>query len=260
MPSHDPDYARDFSVEQIARGVHRSRVGGLWDTMGSLQLDFLSERGLYRSDRLLDVACGALRAGIHFVDFLEPGHYFGIDINQSLLDAGYDLELTDYLREKLPRDNLRRVDRFDCDFGVQFDVAIAQSLFTHVPLNHVRLCMYRVAQQMRPGGRFYLTFNEKPKSFPVDGVVEGGKYSFYGERNVYWYYRSDLRWAASFSPWKWRYIGDWGHPRKQRMVELTRIPDDQWQGPQQRSNGAATKGSRRRAPRLRLREPRSARA
>jgi SAM-dependent methyltransferase len=191
-------------------------------------------QGMQPQHRFLDVACGALRAGVHFVDYLDSGNYYGIDVNSDLLDAGYQRELREDLRAKLPRDQLRVADRFECDFGVSFDFAIAQSLFTHVSLNHVRLCMYRVAQQMRPGGRFFVTFNEMRRSFPVDGV----KGKSYGERNVYWYYRKDLRWAASFSPWDFRYIGDWGHPRGQRMVELTRRED----GAEAATSGGRTSG------------------
>jgi SAM-dependent methyltransferase len=233
----DPDYRRQFSAAQIERGDHRKHVGGLWDEIGRLQLDFLVEQGLTPEQRFLDVACGALRAGIHFVDYLDAGNYYGIDINGDLLDAGYDIELPEHLREKLPRSQLQVAERFECDFGVSFDFAIAQSLFTHVPLNSIRLCMYRVAQQMRPGGRLFVTFNEFPRSFPVDGV----KGRLHGDRNVYWYYRSDMRWAASFSPWRFRYIGDWGHPRGQRMVELTRLEDD---APARRQRKQATRRGR----------------
>lgn len=225
MPG-DPDYKTDLSPTQIAAGGHRRRVGGRWDEIGKLQLDYLRSQGLEPQHKLLDVACGALRAGVHFVDYLDPGNYYGIDINQSLLDAGYDLELTEPLQRKLPRENLRRVDRFECDFGVKFDVAMAQSLFTHVPLNQVRLCMWRVAQQMRPGGRFFLTFNVARPGFPLDGVMKpNSKSPKYGERNIYWYYRSDMRWAASFAPWDFKFVGEWGHPRGQRMIILTRRPD-----------------------------------
>lgn len=72
---------------------------------------------------------------------------------------------------------------------------------------------------MRPGGRFFVTFFEQSEGFPVDGIPKSGQYT---ERNVFWYYREDIRWAASSSPWSFRYIGDWGHPRNQRMIELTR--------------------------------------
>jgi hypothetical protein len=38
-------------------------------------------------------------------------------------------------------------------------------------------------------------------------------------------YRQDLRWAAQRTPFEFRYIGEWGHGRKQKMVEYTRLPD-----------------------------------
>ncbi len=57
---------------------------------------------------------------------------------------------------------------------------------------------------------------------PVDAVRKGERYT---ERNVFWYYRSDLRWASRLSPWEFNYIGDWSHPRGQRMIEFTRKAD-----------------------------------
>jgi hypothetical protein len=43
-------------------------------------------------------------------------------------------------------------------------MAIAQSVFTHVSLNQMRLCLYRLARVMRPGGTFYATFCERQLS------------------------------------------------------------------------------------------------
>jgi SAM-dependent methyltransferase len=223
-----PDYSgRVFTDEEIAAGKHRAFVGGVWDTHGKTQLDFLISQGLSPSDQFLDIGCGALRAGRHIAAYLEPGHYHGIDANRSLIQAGYDVELDDALRERLPAANLRANDRFDGDFGVQYDVALAQSVFTHVSLNHIRLCLYRTAKVMKPGGKFFATFFEQPTSTPIDRIVyrrKGGR-PLLNEANVYWYYRKDLAWAASYSPWRMRYIGDWGHPAGQRMVEFTRLAD-----------------------------------
>src|SRR5690625_3522502 len=219
---HDPDYAgRTFTDQQIAAGKHRSFVGGGWDEIGKHQLDFLISKGLRPDHRFLDVGCGSFRAGRHLIDYLDPGNYYGFDINHAVLEAGYEHELTDAQRERLPVGNVHSTDRFDADFGVEFDMAIAQSVFTHVSLNHIRLCMYRVAKVMKPGGKFYATFNERPAGFPVDGLQRKRA----TERNPFWYYRRDLRWASGFAPWEFRYIGDWGHPRKQKIVELTRLDD-----------------------------------
>lgn len=215
------DYEEEFTPAQIARGRHRRRVGGLWDEMGELQLRFLRERGMLPQHRLLDVACGSLRGGVKFVDYLEPGHYYGIDINDSLIEAGYHQELSPAQRERLPRVNLRCTDRFECDFGVPFDYAMAQSLFTHVSLNHVRLCLYRLGKVMPPGGRFFATYFGAPVTHPLDGVRPSKK-GLWTERNPYFYYEGDLRWAARCTGWQVRFIRDWGHPRGQLMAEFRR--------------------------------------
>ena len=219
------EYAKPLTSEEIESGRHRRRAGQLWEEMGQLQLDFMVAQGLQPGSKLLDVGCGPLRAGVRFVEYLEPGNYYGIDVNESLLDAGYDVELSEELRSKLPRENLRQTDRFDCDFGVEFDFAIAQSLFTHISLSDVRLCLFRVGRAMKPGGRFYTSFFEAPADFPLDGVLHGdvsNKRNKYTERNLFWHWPGDLEWASSFGPWKFRYIGDWNHPREQMIAEFTR--------------------------------------
>jgi SAM-dependent methyltransferase len=238
----DMDYARPFPEKAIKKGRHRERVGGKWEQMGPLQLEFLISQGLEPRHRLLDVGCGPLRAGMHFVDYLDPGGYYGIDINETLLDAGYDHELPEPLRPKLPRDHLRATERFDCSFGVDFDYAIANSVFTHVSLNHVRLCLFRVAQVMPPGGRFFATFFEAPASHPLDLSRNGG--SRWTERNAFFYYRADLEWAARCAPWTVSYVGQWGHPGGQRMMEFRRTrPKAGWR--------ALRRRARRRVKRLR---------
>lgn len=213
------DYGREFTAEEIAKGKHRRYVGGYWDSVGKLQLDFLRDQGLRPDHRFLDVGCGSFRAGRHLVEYLQPGNYYGIDINPNIVQAGYDSELTDEQRARLPVENLRITNRFDADFGVGFDMAIAQSVFTHIPLNNIRLCLYRIAKVMRPGGVFYTTFYEQRPDVPLDKV----KGHMQTDANTFWYYRADLRWAASFSPWKLTYIGKWGHPRGQRMLKFTRV-------------------------------------
>jgi SAM-dependent methyltransferase len=219
--SRDRDYAKPLSPRAIEKRRYRGRVKGPWEELGALQLEFLVAQGLRPEHRLLDVGCGPLRAGVRFVDYLDPGNYYGVDINDTLLQAAYEQELPEQLQSKLPRDHLRATDRFDCNFGVGFDYAIAHSLFTHVSLNHVRLCLFRVAKVVPPGGRFFATFFRAPSFHPLDEPRGDGR--LWTERNAYFYYVPDLRWAARCAPWKVRYIGNWGHPRHQMMIEFTRV-------------------------------------
>jgi SAM-dependent methyltransferase len=226
-----PDYANHtFSQERIEKQTYRTFVsgtGGTWDEGGASQLDFLKKRGLKPNQRFIDIGCGALRAGRHLVDYLDEGNYYGVDANRDLLQIGYDRELTDDQRGRLPVSNLRANDRFNVDFGVKFDMAIAQSVFTHVSLNHMRLCLHRLARVMRPGGVFYASYVDQPESAPIDHIFQKGKggRTYFYEKNVFWYHFSDMAWAADGEPWSVRFVGEYGSAQQQLMVAYTRISD-----------------------------------
>lgn len=73
--------------------------------------------------KLLDIGCGCLRGGHHFVKYLNSANNFGVDLSQDLLDIGYEKELVPLgLQLKLPRENLYADGKFDMDhFGVVGD-------------------------------------------------------------------------------------------------------------------------------------------
>src|SRR6476619_314261 len=84
---------RDLIDNEVREGRHRAVIGGMWEEIGALQLGFLVSQGLARSDKLLDIGCGCLRGGVHLVEYLDASNYYGVDINESLLQAGYQVEL-----------------------------------------------------------------------------------------------------------------------------------------------------------------------
>ncbi|HEX8104639.1 MAG TPA: class I SAM-dependent methyltransferase [Solirubrobacteraceae bacterium] len=198
----------------------------MWEAIGKLQIDFLRARGLTPDMRLLDVGCGCLRGGVHFVEYLEPGGYYGMDLWQELLDAGYDIELAEAgLQDRLPRENLIADGEFRAErFGVTFDAALAQSVFTHLPVNHIRLCLARLAPVMRPGGALYATIFPCERDADWFGPVKraGGAITTWPDRDPYHYTYADMERAAAGLPWEVEAVGDWGHPRGQAMVVLTR--------------------------------------
>ena len=211
-----------FQARQTVGGAHRELVGGLWDEIGRLQFDFLCDRGLRSNMRLLDIGCGCFRGGRYFVDYLDAGNYYGIDADPTLLETGYDLELAPAgLASKLPRSNLACVKDFDVSsFQTTFDFALAQSVFTHIDLTSIRLCMGRLAKVMKQGGVFYATFFQCPERTPFDRPlrhVPAGIVTL-PAADPYHYYFADLAYVASNMPWRVEYIGDWGHPRGQKMA------------------------------------------
>jgi cyclopropane fatty-acyl-phospholipid synthase-like methyltransferase len=220
-------YDTTYVDSGVAEGRHRQLVGGLWDEIGPLQLEILAEHGLKAHHTLLDVGCGCLRGGVHFVRYLDPGHYFGTDINQSLLDAGYDVELREAgLQSRLPRASLKadRDFRFS-DFKVVFDRAIAFSLFTHLPLNQIRICLERMAEVVKPGGIFHATFFEAPDGAPTGADVRHPPAGVltHGAADPYHYRVADFRYAAEGLPWDVRYVGPTRHPKGQRLINFVRL-------------------------------------
>jgi len=217
----------DKISKMVKEGKHRKAIGDMWEEIGNLQLDFLKNNGLKPSHFLLDVGCGSLRGGVRFIEYLESGHYFGIDINQSLLDSGYEVELKTVpgLTEKLPRTNLACVADFDASgFGQKFDFAIAQSVFSHLTFNRIRLCFENLQAVIAGGGKFFATYfhlpDDQPSGPPL--VHSPGGITTTGCANPYHYRVDDFQHAIKRLPWVLEDAVEWNHPRAQRMLIFTR--------------------------------------
>ena len=221
----DNIYERELTSEEIAAGVHRELVGGMWEEVGRLQLEFLQRQGLTPESTLLDVGCGCLRAGVQFVRFLERGRYYGIDVNASLLRAGLEIELPRAgLAGRLSPDHLLVNGAFEGSrFGVAFDYALAQSVFTHLSALAIGGALREMARCVRPGGRLYATFFEaKGKPVPESLAHERGGVTSFHDRDPFHYRFRDLAALCAGLPWNPVYLGDWGHPRDQRMIRFER--------------------------------------
>ncbi len=216
-------YGRELTSEEIAAGVHRDLVGGMWDEVGRLQLEFLQREGLTPQSTVLDVGCGCLRAGVQFVRFLEPGRDYGLDVNASLVRAGLEVELPKAgLSGRLSPDHLLVNGSFEGRrFGVAFDYALAQSVFTHLSALAIGGALRELALCVRPGGRLYATFFEARAPVPESLAQEGGVVSFRDHDPFHYRFR-DLAALCAGLPWNPVYLGDWGHPRGQRMIRFER--------------------------------------
>jgi SAM-dependent methyltransferase len=189
---------------------HRDYVGGLWDEIGRLQSDFLRSEGLSPSDVLLDVGCGSLRGGVHFIPYLEAGHYLGIDKEPSLLAAGRRELGEALLREKQPE--LIASDSFEFDrFSRRPTFALAQSLFTHLDAGDIATCLGRLRPVMADGGRFYTTFFEGEEQQTSPESHSWAAFTYPRER---------LAQIGEDAGWTPAYVGDFGHPRGQVLMRF----------------------------------------
>jgi 2-polyprenyl-3-methyl-5-hydroxy-6-metoxy-1,4-benzoquinol methylase len=211
-------YGKELSHKDIQQRKHRKFVGGLWEQIGRLQYDFLIEQGLKPFHKLLDVGCGCLRGGIYYIQYLDEGNYCGLDINHSLIQAGM-VELKEAgLEEKHPKllvDDSFRLNKFN----EKFDFMVSVSLFTHLPMNMIIRCLSAVKQQLKPNGIYFSSFFQAPSSVYLEKLHHqpGGATTNY-DSDPFHYSFEELLWMASIAGLEVQLIGDWNHPRNQKMA------------------------------------------
>jgi len=204
----------------------RNKVGGAWDEIGRLQFDFLVAEGLKPNHAFLDLGCGVLRGGLHFVRYLDPAGYYGIDANPDMI-AGANLELE--AAGLTSRDaHLRFTNEFDIAFGQPFDYGLALSVFTHISLNSIYHALANISAQFADGGRFYATYFPGPvgpeRFTPIrHASFEGhGRVTTLADADPYHYAFEDFEQLCTLLPLRVENIGDWAHPRGQHMLRFTR--------------------------------------
>ena len=197
--------------ESISIRGHRVYVGGLWEELGALQLSFLQGQGMVKDSFLLDLACGSLRLGVKAIPYLNTGHYMGIEKESQLLEAGIQHELGIKLHEaKRPQLLVSK----DFEFGGLRNVAdyvIAQSLFTHLTAERIELCMENLYGYLSKTSLFYATY------FLSGGEFENPDRSH--DHCDFYYTKDQILKFGQCVGFKCRFIGEWGHPRGQVIVE-----------------------------------------
>lgn len=135
-------------------------IGGHWEEIGQLQFRYLVDNGLLPHHKMLDIGCGTLRGGRHFIRYLDPGNYFGFDISPKAIEYGARLVVEEGLSDKTP--DLRAIPqdslRFEAYAGQRFDFILAQSVFSHLGRDLIEECFAHVASIMGQDSRFFFTF------------------------------------------------------------------------------------------------------
>jgi SAM-dependent methyltransferase len=186
-----------------------SKTRESWLKLGQLQFDYLTGHGLKPGTRMLEIGCGNLRAGRLFIDYLDPGHYYGIDISPDILLAAGDTVAEFGLQDKLPYLTVVRDLRLAFLPAGHFDVVHAHSVFSHSPIEVIDECLAHAGRIMAPGGFFDFTFDR----------TEGAEHQVLHED---FYYRSETLIAlAARHGLDAQFMADWeatGHQQSKIRV------------------------------------------
>lgn len=216
---------REFTEEELQRGVHRQMVGGLWDELGELQLNICKKYGLQPEHKLLDFGCGCLRGGVKFIPYLNASNYYGMDSSYNLMCAGIEIELPNAgLTGRVNLDNFLISDKYEIhEFQTLFDFIFAQSVFTHLNLNHLIYFLEKCYYWLQDDGKIILSIFlcEEFEDFTEDQEFVTDvdfKTSFLHDA---YHYKFSLLKLLTEDKWNITLLED-NHPRMQRFVMLTK--------------------------------------
>ncbi len=147
---------------------HHRIYGNPW-AIGLDQYNFLKQQGLCPNHSLLDLGCGVGRSGIHFIRYLNKGHYTGCDSHLPSLEIfkEYEIVLNDLEKKQA---TILHID-FESDnieINKKFDFVLAFSVFNHMQKNRPNATQNAV-KMLKTGG-ILITARSKPSDFEDYGL------------------------------------------------------------------------------------------
>lgn len=145
--------------------------GHLWKMKREFQITFLKKAGLLPRHYLVDIGCGTLRGGIPLINYLDKGHYYGIETREVVLNEARK-ELLESGLNKTPS-LLLSDDISKLEIDTKFDFIWSFSVLIHMPDKVLNDCLLFVAKHLQDTGVMYANVNigsqvnEKWQGFPV---------------------------------------------------------------------------------------------
>ena len=195
--------------------------GKRWKMKRDFQIKFLRDMGLKYENYLLEIGCGTLRGGLPIIQYLEKGHYFGIEVREKVLkEARKELKEAS-LEGKNPELLLSPVIT-ELTINRKFDYLWAFSVLIHMNDEILKDTLNFVSKHLSEKGVFYANVN-------IGERKEGNWQGFPVVSRTFDFYSlacamnglavSDLGPLKEFG-----HITNVGSQDKQRMLKISRTP------------------------------------
>lgn len=204
-----------------ANGVFLGGPARDFERLGRLQFATLVEHGLWPDSKVIDIGCGALRAGYWLLHFLEPGCYFGLEPNREMVELGIREFLEPHLLERAQPRWAHNED-FDFNvFGVQFDFFLARSIWTHASKRQISKMLDGFVATAAPTAVMLASYFKKPR------ISRGEKREYLGDE---WVGRSHTRNRPGRAYHSYSWIESECRRRGLGLLELDKPPvnDQRW--------------------------------
>jgi ubiquinone/menaquinone biosynthesis C-methylase UbiE len=210
-----------------------------WDHayFGGLSLQFMMREGMEKKDKILEVAVGSMSATVKFVENLDPGNVYGIDISDAQLRYGYKKIFEKrQMTNEFPFDHLLATSSFEIpSHWGKFDYAWSLSLWSHLPYETIRLSLRKVAAVLKPGGSYYTTAFIVPPGWDVNKphplhsrLYKDNVFNTFvsnKDRDPFHYSIETMQNLADEVGVKLTHFtaDEWGMPRMQHMLKFTKL-------------------------------------
>lgn len=130
----------------------------LWKMKRQFQIQFLTEMGLKPQHELFEIGCGTLRGGLPLIQYLENGHYFGMDVREEVLNEGRK-ELKETGLEGKNSTLLLCPDISELTINQKFDYIWSYSVLFHMNDEILNDALAFVSRHLSDEGVFYANVN-----------------------------------------------------------------------------------------------------
>jgi len=209
-----------------------------YETMGRSQFEMLRFWGLEENHYLADIGCGSLSGGRFAIKFLAPGHYYGIEPEQWLIDEGSRHELG-----KAVLASKRPAFSNDASFNLslferQFDFLVAHSILSHTSQQQIRKLLSEADKVMPPRAIFLASYIQGESDYTGSEWVYPGvtRYTF-----------ETLQSIAAESALRCT-LANWPHPGRQRWLAFYRESNEDFVASRARAADALRAGETRAMP------------
>lgn len=156
----------DEDILGLARHIgdhhYRAYIGppDEYDLVSAMSFGLLTVCGLRQHHKLLDIGCGSLRLGRLLIPYLNAENYIGLEPNEWLIEDGIRNEVGASLVEKRSPTFVISEGLESLASDVQFDYAIAQSIFSHTAPDLLERWIQDVSLRLSGQGVLFATVLE----------------------------------------------------------------------------------------------------
>ena len=111
------EYRSRLVVRNIRQGKQMRRLGpimasgGSWEDPGRPVFEEVVKNfGILPHHRFIDYGCGTFQVGVHFIRYLNPGNYFGLEVESGIADVGRQMLGEELIKERKVRTGVIRAD------------------------------------------------------------------------------------------------------------------------------------------------------